>query len=277
MGRKKAVNQEFFDEESKLMWYILGACYNCYLPYRLNGFKFTHSSKMLVEIVRTALSSSHSIIEDNRDKESYWIRIMGVPHLYGRLGELGLNVPKSERMPLERLEDPYVPHFTRGFLESRKRMESSYFASSANHLCIRYNHEFLVWFNQIVREYAGVQHEGPIDNLIKYGTQDTLRIYELCYCRDWEYTEKYGICLSSSRELPETIKKPNTPKPNTLRMHSRVATAMLLLDDYTLREASIILGYRSLISLYSAFKKATGLTARQWRELEPEERNLFMP
>ena len=56
---KKPINEHFFDEESKEMWYILGVSYSRYsISRKDNRTSWTSSSHKLLEIVQTHLEAT---------------------------------------------------------------------------------------------------------------------------------------------------------------------------------------------------------------------------
>jgi len=185
------------------MWYLIGCLYNGYKPSQPNSFKFTHHTKDLVDIVIRELESRHAVVSHNR-RNSHWVEIKNVHHLYESLGRLGLNVPKSERQPPKDLEEQFVPHFVRGFRESQQKRNNGYFGNKNNILRLHYhNPSFLVWFDHLLMRYAGTNPRDSSEISITYRPSDALRIYKLCYEVDWEYTHSHEIYLHSIMNLPE--------------------------------------------------------------------------
>ncbi len=197
---KKHINEHYFDEESRAMYYVVGASYSRdVLLEPSQGFRFISTHKDLVEIVRRELESEHKIILDPRGKPSYRLEVDDVPHMYSRLEELGLAVPKNQRGFPENIPEEYIRHFTRGFTDAQGRV-FTHLGGKLTVISISFNLLFLKGLHKALQEYAGVERGNPSRNNIVYSHKDSLRIHNFIY-GEWEFIEEHGLYLPSKKEI----------------------------------------------------------------------------
>ena len=120
----KKVNEHFFDEESKGMYYVLGILFPCYIPIpnSNNGIIIRSSSKDLIQIVKDKMESEHDIISDPRGISSYSIQMTSVPYLRSKLEEMDLVEDKSKRRFPDYIGRHYIRHFARGFSDAQSNV-----------------------------------------------------------------------------------------------------------------------------------------------------------
>lgn len=255
MGRNnKKVNEHFFDTESRDMEYILGASYQCYILHGDRGFIFRSRHKDLVQILKTGIESEHTIVSDTRGRSSYWIEINGVLHLNHRLGELGLNVPKSERVFPEISSQSYASNFARGFIDAAAHM--SVIDGKRTRIKINFNQQFLYGLHKLLSEYAGVVRDDPKTNSLVYSHKDSIKIHNLIY------QDEEVLYIASKKRLYLTEQPVHAEKRAVRR---RINEAQrLVLTGLPTREIAARLGYSHLPSFYNAFKNVTGQTLGRW-------------
>ena len=115
MVKKLNVNENFFNEESNTMFYVLGAAFRCYTNnYGSNVFRSRHMD--LVEIIHSSLECEQAIRADPRGKKSYVLEVHDKA-LRHSLERWGLAVDKSERkFPV--FDAEYLRYFNRGFFDA---------------------------------------------------------------------------------------------------------------------------------------------------------------
>jgi len=290
----KYVNGSFFEgegkapDELKAMWYILGvsfAQYSSQLRYYgqpMNRWQST--SKPLIEIVKSALDSEHSIVKvKNRhirgeeDFLTYWLDIQN-QRIYDALSERGLNVPKSERAFPE-VEERYLYHFVRGFFDAHVSCHTITTQSSKYNPHDVYLQELKVWFNaEFLRglynalvKYVGVADGSKIiKSPLRFGTRDTRKIYHLIY-RDQDFVQESGLYLPVKKELFDEVSDNDLLRgpdhshiPDKVNVQMRIARAKELLPNISVGEVALRLGYQYPPSFSRAFKTATGKTPTEF-------------
>jgi len=125
MGKKYSVNQEFFNRWSHAMAYILGFIYadgslEDSPSIRGKYIRFTSTDKILLEQIKNALQSKHSIVtilpKSPSYKEKYLLRI-GSLQIFDALLRLGLYPKKSLTIRLPVIPDIFLADFVRGYFD----------------------------------------------------------------------------------------------------------------------------------------------------------------
>lgn len=196
----KKINEHFFDKESKATYYVLGAFYANYTSKGVCGIKFSSAHKDLVEIIKEQLESEHAIISDPRKTSSHRFEVYNVPYLHPKLEKLGLDAPKSERKFPKYIGKEYISHFVRGFFDAKAYV---YITGKLTRTRMEFNREFLVGLNKTLINKAGVKRKEPTKDIIWYGHENSLKIYDFIY-RDWDFIEESGLYLKSKKELFRT-------------------------------------------------------------------------
>jgi|GEM_PF-3547677 len=269
MGRKpKFVNEHYFERESKSMWYVLGAFYRYGTLFDDMGIMFKAPSLDLVQIVKRELSSEHAIIEDNRDKSSYWLMMKSAPHLYDELQVMGVKRDESRRR-LPKMQPEYASHFVRGFLEYKT---SPRIGERNDRIDITYNNIFLVGLNHLLARHAGTKRADPEDDSIDYWHKDSLKIKRFMY-RDWEDVKKYGIYIPSmKREYDENYTEAQRRSIARLDVIRRVETAKELLQSgMPDHEVARVVGYNNVYAFDRAFSKVVGCRVVEWPGKQAKE------
>jgi len=268
----KYIDEHFLDEESEKMYYLWGSFFVCYTPYKENGVMFKSHYKDLVEIIKRESKSEHIVIEDNRNKSSYWIVAQGVPILRSRLVKLGLDLPKEKREFPKRINEKKLSHFVRGFFDAKASINIRKELTTTR---IRFNHLFLLDLHQTFIKYAKVEGGGSKENYVSYGHNDSIKIHNFIY-QDWGFIKKSGLYLPFKKQLFNTdyvadyfgcINILNRlHKIKVIKTKKKIAKAKKLLAGGSLaKDVAEKLGYASYIGLNKSFRKITGLSPRQYQ------------
>lgn len=123
MGKRFAVNADFFSDWSPNMAYILGYFYadgGLENSPNIRGryIRFTSTDKELIERTRKLMGSEHTIVCDQRTgyKTRYLLRIGNI-ELYNSMEKIGLTPNKSNTMTLPYIPAKYLSHFLRGYFD----------------------------------------------------------------------------------------------------------------------------------------------------------------
>jgi len=239
-SHSKKLNQHFFDSgnESREMFYVLGAMYSCCTVSQAgrkqdsnsninpnkkdtqkkdsgNLLTIQSSHKDLLLRIKEALNSEHAIVE-YANKHSYSIAIKGAKHLKHRLEELGLGLPKSEREFPEINENIvnhenaltqsnqnypgiYLSHFLRGFVDGQRIICYKEQVKRKAHFRLLYNSEFVTRAAELLSEYAGVEIRKPENSSIMYLKKEIGKIKSFLY-QDWEYVQEHRLYIPSRLE-----------------------------------------------------------------------------
>lgn len=272
----KHINEHFFDEESEVTNYILGAFYaSGYIgkkKQRRGGvikiyehiiFRSSHSD--LVEIVRRELESEHVITPDSRkNKRSFWIEVRDVTYLCDKLREMGLGVPKEERTFPRDIDKKYMSHFVRGFLDAQGIVYNAHHGKYTN-IVVGFNREFLLGLHYTLKTYAGIERDEPPEDRIRYAHKDSLKIYDFIYS-DWDFIKQHGLYLPSKKELytlnyPGDWSKHPAKVVATQRIKDSKRFLLLKIPGSTV---GAMFGYSHPSAFYRAFKRETGLTPTEF-------------
>jgi len=283
-AKPKYVNEKFFDEESKAMWYILGISIAQYSQGKLGNSrinKWQSTSKPLIEIVKSSLDSEHAVssvknkhIRGKEDFFTNWLVIYN-KKIYDALSGRGLDVPKTERIFPEDIEEPYLDHFVRGFFDAKvscvntiSNVESKGGPREYHSqvLDISFNIPFLKDLYDILVEHAHVGGGKDVSESPLYLRGQNPRLVHDFLYRDWEFIQESGLYLPSKKarfEVNPPIENP--PHHYTVKVKNMINQSKgLLLEGMSGAEAAKTLGYSHPFSLYRAFKKVTGQTIGQY-------------
>lgn len=255
------VNEHYFDNPSRAMYYVLGLSYPKLKPAQENGITFRCSSKNLVQIVEEQLESDHAIMSDPRGKNSHWIEMQSVPYMRNKLDELGFLKHKSKRRVPKDMPKKYARPFVRGFVDAKAKVYV--IDGERTNVEIHHYNTPLRDIHRLLVEYAGVKHPTPKGSSVIYNHNDSIRIHNFIY-QDWKYTKKHGLYLPSKKKAFRT--NTNYVHPRTLAAQRRMDRAeKMLRHRYRPEIIAVRLGYSSVLSFYTIFKKVTGKTVNEFR------------
>jgi len=269
---KHKLNENYFNEESKSMYYILGTFYASYIPTTLKtGIIFQSSHKDLVQIVKEELESEHKIIsysDSERDRGSYFLRIYGVPKLKAKLEETGLDSDKEKREFPKKIDEEYISHFVRGFLDAKRRTVEVT-PTGATRIKINFNKRFLTDLHKILIKYVGVEQKPKFlsKGILVYNHKDSLKIHDFIY-RDWSYIKKHGLYIPSKKESFnfDYVRKKHINK-KTIEAHERLEKAKKLLQqEKSIMETTQLLGLSHPNSVYRLFWQHNGESLPDWSQ-----------
>jgi len=275
MGRDPLdINQNYFDKESKSMYYVLGAFYGNGLiitasytkkngvnqVYR--GLKYCTNCRALMDIITAELNLSVSVTEDKRPgHNSFWFQQFGVDNLCERLEALGLGLPKDERTFPE-IDEKYLSHFVRGYFDAKGTVQDNEGRTS---IIIWGYPSFLIGLNLALWRYAGIIQEGKTNRKLRFNYPDSIKLYNFMY-QDWECISKNGIYLPSNKDAFNLNYRPRD-RCDELRKQrmGRIKRAKeLLLESKPVGDVATELGYKNPESLSASFRKATGMSPRDY-------------
>jgi len=291
MGPTKQVNEHFFDQESKVMLYILGisiAKYSARLMQSQPQNRWLSTSEPLIQIVKSSLDSEHAIshakyknIRTGEDYMAYWLGITS-QKIYDSLSRRGLDVPKSERAFSTDIDDQHLDHFVRGFLDSivschnytvQSRSKNKLREFPHQSLKIYFNVPFLKGLYDALVSHTSINEGREVtESPLSFSTADTRAIYDFIY-RDWDFIQENGLYLPSKKELfdrhtPDELFS-HSPQdyshhPFKVASQNRIERVKeKVLAGMSALEAGNEEGY-SDTSVYRAFKNATGQTVREF-------------
>lgn len=274
----KLVNEYFFDQESKEMYYLLGTAYASYAPpsYRRKMVLFRNSNKNLIEIIRNELQSDHEIIPDNRGKSSYFLSFTS-PHMRFRLEKIGLSEDKEKRLFPRNINGEYLSHFVRGFFDAQGYIDTD--PSNLNRISFYFYKNFLDVLCKLLSDNAGIKKEnvnkyrGKLYYSI-YGHNNSLKIYDFIY-QDFHYVKERGLFLQAKKDL-FNLNRTLERSPRGLRggyhlkrtIEKIEESKKLILECNKTRgkfkDIANKLGYNRYPSFLQAFKSVVGLTPREF-------------
>lgn len=258
-------NGHYFDEESKRMFYMLGAFYSCYIPKNdtPTGVIIRCRNEELLDLIKRELESDHTVVHDSRGKNSHWIQIRD-KHLRYTLEEKGLVPNKKERKFPENMGEEYIDHFIRGFFDGQAHI-TRYKGDGRNVITLLFNKPFLIGLNNNLKEYAGVDHERSSAKDLTYGHRDAMKIYKFIY-RDWDFIEENKLYTNLQKDKFNILHKP-THHSNIkhIKAVEKMEKAVeLAMQGKKVYEISKILNYSHPPGLCQIFKKIKGQTIRQY-------------
>lgn len=280
MERKYEVNEHFFDQESKAMWYILGISYaKCSPVKKTNAFRWQSSSKPLLDIVKSCLEAENPIktlvFKPTSARpltyKGYSLRIHD-QNIYEALRNRGLDVPKKKRTFPEEIEEQYLDHFIRGIFDAQVscannvQREIHWGVERTYHKQVLYiggfNTAFLQDLYDSLVKYAQVKGGKKVSNsnLELFGS-DVKAVYDFLY-RDREFIQENDSHLPFKKELFEVeyvIKNP--PHLKKVKRAEKIERAkQMLLTGMSGASISKILGYQNPSGFFQAFRGETGMT-----------------
>jgi len=259
MGRniKSAhLNEDFFNQDSIIVWYLLGALVKTYIPLKGSNrtIIFRNRSYKLIEILRESLECKNSIVSDNRGKNSHFLTVSN-ERLFLNLEQRGLTPDKGDRRFPEDIPPEFMNDYVRGFIENECFGKPGEITAK---LDLYFNHEYLAGLNEALRRYCGVEKKSVTGDHIEYGITDLTTVYNFIYGDGErfhlpEIKEKFKLIDSYFIKLKE-------------RRDNKAEKAKILLrEGKNGIETSRILGYKSEISFYTFFRKHTGVGIREFK------------
>ncbi|MCH8004123.1 MAG: hypothetical protein IH934_05845 [Nanoarchaeota archaeon] len=215
----KYVNEHFFDEDSKAMWYVFGVSFSQYsssLEQRTSSrSRWQSTDKKLIEIVKSSLDSENTItpkrykhIRTGEDFFTYWL-VLNNQKIYDDIRRRGLDVPKSERTFPESIEEQYLDHFVRGFFDAHVSCYNSTYQSTSKYnprelnrqwLEIHFNVPFLRGLYEVLVEHAHIKSGREFSKSpLLIMDKDTRGVYDFLY-RDWDFIQENGLYLPSKKQ-----------------------------------------------------------------------------
>lgn len=240
------------------MWYILGLLADTYIPLRDNnkGVIFRNRRLEVVEIVRNALGCNNAIVHDNRGKNSYSLELTN-RKLRLQLEERGLTPRKADRRFPENIDDIFVSHYIRGFVEEKsggwrrddivRRIRLS-----------KFNIEYLKALNKLLEERCGVKRKKITRDEVVYNVDDSISIFDFIYREE-------GLYIPKIKDRFRLIKKEKLKKTEMKWIERKEKIMSLLREGIHPSEICKILGYKNIKSLNASFFYQTGQTLNGFR------------
>jgi len=281
MSPAKYVNEYFFEQESKAMWYVLGLSYSLYSTQLQQGWSprnlWRSALEEKIEMVKVALESDHTkSLHKSKNKleggKDYWIYVLAInsQSIYDALSKRGLDVPKAQRTFPTDIKEQYLDDFVRGFFDGhvscinrihryeRNGMQREKFIKQ---LPVYFNVLFLQELYKKLVDHINVRGEREIKKSpLIFGGPDIRKIYELIY------HDESGLYLHSKKELFEVeLTVENPPQMRTIDAEERISQVIgHLFEGMKAGEAFRKVGYSHTQAGNRAFKKATGQTTGQF-------------
>lgn len=278
--RSYGVNDNFFDQESKAMWYILGITFaKGILVNHPKKIEWQTTSKPLLEIVNSSLGSEYPIhsrdythVREGEDDFTMYKLLISSPRLYEALSVSGLDVPKKERRFPSDIEEQYLDHFVRGVFDAQVSCTNSlqrygkndeYARHDQRLITGRFGIPFLQDLYETLVQYAHVRSGKLISKPpLSLSGSDVRKVYEFLY-RDWAFIEANGLYLPSKKErfevkynIKNPPKEPREPNKDEAEKHNRAID--LLREGKSVSEVAKLLGFVSIMSFSNSFKGFVG-------------------
>ena len=257
---RKYINEHYFDQPSRENNYTLGAFVSrVQLFPEVQGFLIKSKNRDLIQIIDRELGLEYL---GSREPSGYFLRVRNVPHMFSRLEQLGLGVPRSQR-EFPNIEEKYLEHFIRGFLDAQANVNQVKGTQLTN-VEIYFNHQFLLVFYQKLQEYADITRGKPFGIRMVLRHSDSVKVYHFIY-REWDFIKKSGLYLPSKKNsyTPDYQLYSSFPKIPEKKRRIEIAK-QLLLDGQMPTMFYRELGYSHLTSFYRAFKEVTGFSPTEW-------------
>ena len=196
MGIKYYVNEHFFEEWTPTMAYVLGYLYAdgsledaSYL--RGKYLRLTSTDKELVDLVRGALNSQHTIVTTLSDspnrKTRYFLRI-GSHKIYENLLALGLFPNKSLTMKFPKISPEFLPHFVRGYFDGDGHVGIGKNRNVFKRMLVVFvsgSQDFLISLAQEMEDILKLKinkvYKGSKAYRLAYSTHDSVKIFKYIY------------------------------------------------------------------------------------------------
>ncbi|MEK6932937.1 MAG: helix-turn-helix domain-containing protein [Nanoarchaeota archaeon] len=272
----KLVNEYFFDNKSREMYYILGTSYSAYAPplHHKDTILFRNSDEKLVKIIRNELQSDHEIIPDNRGKSSYFFNFTS-SQMRSKLNNIGLKQDKAERQFPDDIPEEYVSHFIRGFFDAGVYIIPNWNNELTTSCRLSFYKLFLEGLGNKLNSFLELKNKefNIYKNtgktfFILYGHKDSLKIHDFIY-RDFEYVKEHNLYLASKKDLFNIDYKGEKPGIKKGSHQKKVlekieAAKKLLLEGDKVKDVAEKTGYGSSIAFYITFKSITGKSPKEF-------------
>lgn len=264
--RKFIVNQDFLDEDSEKTWYFWGALFRCYTPTKPNGMKIGSKYKELAEKFRKELAPKHALssYKTRKNISSYWIELDSVPYLRARLEELDLDKPKEERRFPKGIEKEKLSHIVRGVFDATSGIRIS--QNRYTRVRMGINPDFNLGLNKELSKYdiRGRLYEKSIF----FTHNESVKLHDFMY-QNFRLIRKQGIYLPFKKELFNLDYVADSSADIAyLKSKKRIERAKRLLDKgKKIKDVAKKVGYFHCVSFSRAFKKITGQTPSEYKNL----------
>ena len=176
----KPVKEDFFNQDSNLVWYMLGLLVDTYLPLKDSnkGVIFRSRSYDALSRIKNALECDHTIVSDNRNKNSHFFQVTS-RGLRLSLEERGLTPYKRDRRFPEGIPEEFIPDYVRGFIENENLRQEI-----ITRIALTFNIDYLSKLNEILIKYADIMKESITRRSLVYRISDTIKIHKFIYQND---------------------------------------------------------------------------------------------
>ena len=254
MQRRCNLNEDFFTQDSKEVFYILGLSVKSYTFSKDSRERsiFRNKNYNIIKMIHACLESNHKIISDNRGKNSYFFEVRS-KRLRLSLEERGLTEDKRDRIFLRNIPEEFICDHIRGVIENECGSER---IEVITKIFLRFNYDYLVELDKKLRYYANIQKKETTGDFTQYGIQDTKKIYDFIYSEDnrlyiQEIKEKFRLNESKIKRIS--------------RMKIEEAKRLLNEGD-TGVDIAKTLGYSSPFAFYNLFKKYEGIGTKKFKK-----------
>lgn len=254
------VNERIFDIMTEESSYLLGAFHACCLPLRERGLVFRSSSKKLVEFVKAALDSDHSIISDPRGKNSHFITIGKVPFLRRELFFIGVTEPKPRR-EFPDIPPGYMDHFVRGFLDGINN------SCTPRGLNVSFSSGcFIKDLHNVLVDYADIKPLRSVNSHMMLKDESVVNLRDFIYS-DWEIIHDLGIYVPSKKSALESY-VPDIKTNYLEEQHRRKMNRLRswILQGRTMEDILDGFGYSHKSAVSRAYVKQFGETISDTRK-----------
>ena len=202
---KVPLNEHFFDEESKAMWYVLGVSFSRYSPSRTDSRNsWCSSSYDLLKIVQSCLETEQTISDPTeRGSRHFQVRSQ---YLQDVLIERGLVPDRVERKFPEGIKCEYIDHFIRGFFDAHvscstttKSNDSAQPEHITRKLQVYFNVPFLIGLYHALILNAKVKSGREVtQSPLNFYGNDVMAIHDFMY-QDWEFIQQNRLYVPSEK------------------------------------------------------------------------------
>lgn len=246
------LNEDFFNQDSNIVWYILGLLVGIYAPKKDSNRIITFRSKSYdaLLMIKKVLECDNTIVSDNRGKDSHFFQVTNEV-LRLSLEERGLTPNKIDRRFPENIPEEFITDYARGFIENE-----SFRLETITRIGLTFNINYLSKLNEILIRYADVMRKSITRSSLEYGIRDTIKIYNFIYQND------------NNLYLPEVKEKFRLKTPYLSRIkrtHKKVEKVKRLLKE-GMKGTEISKKLRcNPIYFYKFFKNHIGMGIREFR------------